>query len=122
MKISLEFHKLPFKPANRDTLSDGISFDFIFDVNSFYSFLFIPNMNEAKCNKVLDSINSENYKPLVYSIPVKFEYSKERKTILLNDLAYIIIRGYKELSEKFGEEKAKELQDNLGEYIISKIT
>lgn len=95
---------------------------FIYDNTGLYSFMFLMSLNTAQINKILESINSEEYKPLRYKETVKFEYLKDRKIITMNGKDFILLRGwYSLLDLGYMTIEAEEIQESLVEYLISKM-
>jgi len=115
MKMVKDFiYQLPF-------ISD-IEDYFIYDNSGLYAFMFLMPLNTAQINKILDSINSEEYKPLIYKEPVKFKYLKDRKIITMNDRDFILLRGwYSLLNLGYMTIEAEEIQESLVKYLISKM-
>jgi len=115
MENNLEFYTLPFK--------SGIEKDYIYDANDNLAFLFLPILSQAQVNKMLESLNSEEHKPLLYKEDITLGYLKNRNVITLNSKDYILIRGWQNLLNvhNFSEEKATEIQLNLVNYILTKM-
>lgn len=115
--MKLQFYTLPF--------SDDGSCSYIYDDKGNFAFMIVPNLTEQQVEKILVSINSEEYKPLIYKEKITLEYIKSIKTINMNGKPFIIIRGWANLTSpnsfNFSSEKANEIQDNLAEWIISKL-
>jgi hypothetical protein len=113
----LQFYTLPF--------SDDGGCGYIFDNKSNFAFMLVPNLSEQQVEKILVSLNSKDYNPLVYKQSFTLKYIKEIVTINMNDKPFIVIRGWENLTGKgahnLSEEKAREIQDNLAEWIISKL-
>jgi hypothetical protein len=116
MNKQLEFYTLPFTSTG---------FGYVNDNKDNFAFMFIPVLSEEQINKILLSLNSEEYKPLVYKQPITLEYIRSIVTINMNGKPFIVIRGWSNLTGKGGydlsEEKAKEIQDNLAKWVISKL-
>lgn len=95
---------------------------YIYDYNGLYSFMFLPQMSKLQIDKILDSINSEDYKPLVYKLPVVFDYIKDRKIITMNGIDFILLRGWYDLLDLgYMTIEAEEIQESLVSFIINKI-
>ena len=114
MTSNLDFYTLPFKC--------GIEKDWIHDTNGNFAFLFLPILKQEQVDKMLDSLNSIEYKPLQYKETITLGYLKSRNVITLNGKDFVLIRGWQNLihAHKFSEEKATEIQLNLVNFILSK--
>lgn len=107
-------YKVPFVSDIKDY--------FIYDNTGLYSFMFLMPLNTAQINKILESINSEEYKPLKYKEPVTFKYLKDRKIITINDKDFILLRGwYSLLDLGYMTIEAEEIQESLVKYLINKM-
>jgi len=117
MNSTLEFYTLPF--------SDDGGCGYIYDDKANFAFMIIPNLTEEQVNKIIVSINSEEHKPLVYKQPFTLEYVKEIVTINMNGNPFITIRGWGNLTGKdahnLPEKEAAKIQDNLANWLISKL-
>lgn len=95
---------------------------YIYDYDGLYSFMFLMPLTEAQINKILESINNEEYKPLVYKQPITLEYNKDRKIITMNGNDFILLRGWYELLEQgYMTIEAEEIQESLVKYLITKM-
>jgi hypothetical protein len=107
-------YELPFVSDVEDS--------FIYDNTGLYSFMFLMSLNTAQLNKILESINSEDYKPLKYKDPVKFDYLKDRKVITMNGRDFILLRGWYSLLELgYMTIEAEEIQESLVKFLINKM-
>lgn len=117
MDNTLEFYTLPF--------TDDGGCGYIYDDKNNFAFMIIPNLTGQQVEKIINSLNSEDYKPLIYKEKIKLEYIKSVQTINMNGKPFIVIRGWANLTSpnsfNFSSEKANEIQDNLAEWIISKL-
>lgn len=94
----------------------------IFDNTGLYSFMFLMQLNKPQIDKILNSINNEDYKPLVYKEPIKLEYIKSRKVITMNGKDFILLRGwYSLLDMGYMTIEAEEIQESLVEFLINKM-
>lgn len=96
--------------------------NYIYDDVATLAFTFLQELSEPQIDKILISLNSKNYKPLVYKQAIKLEYIKERKVITLNGKDFILLRGWYELlNQGYMTIEAEEIQENLIKYIINKL-
>lgn len=114
----LDFYTLPF--------SDYSECGRICDADNNFAFMFVPLLKDEQINKILVSLNSEEHKPLKYKEAITLNYVKEVGVINMNTKPFIIIRGWGNLTGVGGHnlsgERAVEIQNNLAEWIISKLT
>jgi len=117
MENNLDFYTLPF--------SDDGGCGYIYDDKANFAFMIVPNLTEQQVDKIVVSLNSETHSPLVYKQPFTLEYIKSIQTINMNGKPFIVIRGWGNLTGKgahnLDEKRAVEIQDNLANWIISKL-
>lgn len=95
---------------------------FIYDNTGLYSFMFLMPLNKPQIDKILSSINSKDYNPLIYKEPIKLEYNKARKVITMNGKDFILLRGwYTLLDMGYMTIEAEEIQESLVEFLINKM-
>lgn len=116
-----EYFKLPFEVIYSKVFDKD--FHMVFDfMNLYFNFENKLNLSENNQQILLDCING-NYK--LKNKENNFIFDSEKGLILLNNCPIIILRGWGYLTGSRGcklhPDKAFEVQNSLGEYIISKL-
>lgn len=116
-----EYFKLPFEQTYSKVFDKD--YHMVFDFMSFwFDFENKLILNDSDQKRIIDCING-NIK--LTSEKIIFTFNSEQGLILLNNQPIILLRGWGYLTGSGGcklhPDKAVEVQNSLGEFIISKL-